>query len=126
MGERIQEKNKSKKKRSKLKSRDAEETPLVKRIMISDDQIEMSNAEVLTKPLVDTVKLFAHSETLVVSQLGSGISRGSMNYGRLHQGKYIPPERTDGLLSQCEDKESVKEEICLEYFTKSATDIDLD
>ena len=67
----------------------------------------------MTQSLVDTVKLFTHCETLVVSELGSGISRGSMNYGRLHQGKYIPPDRTDGLISHCKDKESVKEKNVL-------------
>lgn len=38
--EMIQEKNKTKKKRSKLKSREAEENPHVKRIIISDDQVK--------------------------------------------------------------------------------------
>ena len=36
-----------------------------------------------------------------------------MDYGRLYQGKYIPPERTDGLLSWCEE-ESVIEEAAIE------------
>ena len=47
---------------------------------------------------------------MVISELGSGISRGCMNYGRLYQGKYIPPERTDGLLPECEEEECMNEE----------------
>ena len=68
----------------------------------------------------------------MVSELGSGISRGCMNYGRLYQGKYIPPERTDGLLPECEEEESVNEEatieevICENSFVKTSADIDLD
>ena len=50
---------------------------------------------------------------MVISELGSGISRGCMNYGRLYQGKYIPPERTDGLL---QEEESVNEEATNEDF----------
>ena len=80
--------------------------------------------------MVDAVKLFAYNDILVVSELGSGISRGCMNYGRLYQGKYIPPDRTDGLLSQCEDKENTEGENCIEKESQdvkdSAADIDLD
>ena len=65
------------------------------------------------------------ADLLIVRELGSGISRGSMNYGRLYQGKYIPPHRTDGLLPQSEG-----EEICVEEDTeeaiKTSEDIDLD
>ena len=52
---------------------------------------------------------------MVINELGSGISRGCMNYGRLYQGKYIPPERTDGLLPEEEhvNKEAtIAEVIC--------------
>ena len=49
----------------------------------------------------------------MIRELESGIFRGCMDYGRLYQGKYIPPERTDGLLSLCEE-ESVIEEAAIE------------
>ena len=32
---------------------------------------------------------------LVVSELGQGIDRGYMGLGRLYQGKYVPPQRSD-------------------------------
>ena len=37
-----------------------------------------------------------------------------MYFGRLYNGKYIPPERTDGLLPECEEEESVNEEATIE------------
>ena len=39
-----------------------------------------------------------------------------MYFGRLYiyKGKYIPPERTDGLLPECEEEESVNEEATIE------------
>ena len=66
---------------------------------------------------------------MVIRGLGSGISRGSMNYGRLYQGKYIPPERTDGLLPQgkCVNEEAIIEEvICEKLSLTTSEDIDLD
>ena len=54
-----------------------------------------------------------------------------MNYGRLYQGKYIPPERTDGLPAWCEE-ESVSEEVGAEEVvgeessSAASADIDLD
>ena len=66
---------------------------------------------------------------MVISELGSGISRGYMNYGRLYQGKYIPPERTDELLPQEEsvNKEAIIEEvICENLPLTTSEDIDLD
>ena len=66
---------------------------------------------------------------MVISELGSGISRGCMNYGRLYQGKYIPPERTDGLLHEEEsvNEETTNEEvICENLSLTTSEDIDLD
>ena len=65
---------------------------------------------------------------MVISGLGSGISRGSMNYGRLYQGKYIPPERTDGLLPEEEsvNEEATIEEVICENLSLTTADIDLD
>jgi len=84
----------------------------------------------LIRALSDTVRATGYNDILVVSELGSGISRGSMNYGRLYQSRYIPPNRTDGLLPQCEDKERDKEENCegedTENFEKSSENFELD
>ena len=33
-----------------------------------------------------------------------------MNLGRLYQGKYVAPERTDGLIHQPDEEEAVEEE----------------
>ena len=85
----------------------------------------------MTSALLDTVHTGSgYADLLIVSELGLGISRGSMNYGRLYQGKYIPPHRTDGLLPQSEVEENVGEEMCVEEDTdiaiKSSAEIDLD
>ena len=66
---------------------------------------------------------------MVISELGSGISRGCMNYGRLYQGKYIPPERTDGLLPEEEsvnEEATIEEVICENVSLTTSEDIDLD
>ena len=58
------------------------------------------------------LKFSGHDNCLIVSELGSGISRGSMDNGRLYQGKYIPPDRTDGVPVWCQEKEiSITDEM---------------
>ena len=54
-----------------------------------------------------------------------------MNFGRLYQGKYIPPERTDALIPECDDEDGASEEASAEVIgvnasLKPAADIDLD
>ena len=66
---------------------------------------------------------------IIVSGLGSGISRGCMDYGRLYQSKYIPPDRTDGLIPDCKDKECFEEEKSVKedkHNIEKSSDIDLD
>ena len=66
---------------------------------------------------------------MVISELGSGISRGCMNYGRLYQGKYIPPERIDGLLheEECVIEEATIEGVICENLCLTPSEyIDLD
>merc|ERR1719370_671535 len=85
------------------------------------------------------VKSAAFADFLIVSELGCGIQRGCMGLGRLYQGKYVPPERTDGLLpeekrvleeekegeaAKQEEEEKEKEEV--ETSATPAADIDLD
>merc|ERR1719370_1658015 len=84
------------------------------------------------------VKSGSFADFLIVSELGCGIQRGCMGLGRLYQGKYVPPERTDGLLpeekrvleeeKEVEDKEEQKEQEKEEVETSAppAADIDLD
>ena len=86
-------------------------------------------SEVFSAALLDTVRKSSQSDYMVVNELGSGISRGCMNYGRLYQGKYIPPERTDGLLPKVEsvnEEATFKEVICENLSSKKSEDIDLD
>ena len=71
-------------------------------------------SEVLPNSLLNSVKTSGYCDFLMVNELGLGISRGCMDFGRLYQGKYIPPERTDGLLPECEEEESVNEEAIIE------------
>merc|ERR1711892_329626 len=93
-----QEKKKVRRRRKKHGSEDPEESSAGRRIVICDDQIEIENSramrrasEFLNSSLIDTVKPSAYYNFVVVNELGSGISRGCMNFGRLYQGKYIPP-----------------------------------
>ena len=71
----------------------------------SQDAIQVS--EVLSSSMLDIVK------TLIVQDLGFGISRGCMNFGRLYRGNYVPPERTDGIFPElaCQEEEVIEEEI---------------
>lgn len=77
------------------------------RVVICDDQVEIRFSrsihratEVLSEPQIDKVKTSGYCDFLIVSELGCGIQRGCMGLGRLYQGKYVPPERTDGLLPE--------------------------
>ena len=89
-------------------------------------------SEVLPNSLLNSVKTSGYCDFLMVNELGLGISRGCMDFGRLYQGKYIPPERTDGLLLECEEEESVNEEaiieevICEDSCVTTSEDIDLE
>ena len=89
-------------------------------------------SEVLPNSLLNSVKSSGYFDFLMVNELGSGISRGCMDFGRLYQGKYIPPERTDGLLPECEEDERVSEEATSEEVigedscVTTSADIDLD
>ena len=67
-------------------------------------------SRILSSSFLETVNTSSHSDFMVINELGLGISRGGMNYGRLYQGKYIPPERTDGLLPECKEEECMNEE----------------
>ena len=98
-------------------------------IDIKDLRSEKVSSQELLSAFGDQLESTGFRDILVVSGLGSGISRGCMDYGRLYQSKYIPPHRTDGLISQCEDKESVKEEECAKedkHTVEKSSDIDLD
>eukprot|EP00090_Calanus_glacialis_P046531 TRINITY_DN9192_c0_g1_i8.p1 TRINITY_DN9192_c0_g1~~TRINITY_DN9192_c0_g1_i8.p1 ORF type:complete len:962 (-),score=314.50 TRINITY_DN9192_c0_g1_i8:328-3213(-) len=134
-----QEKKKLRRRKKKHGSEGPEEINAAHRVVIRDDQIQIQppgsgrrSSQVLSSSFLDTVNTSSHSDFMVISELGSGISRGCMNYGRLYQGKYIPPERTDGLLPECEEEESVNEEatieeiICEDSCVTTSADIDLD
>lgn len=118
-----QEKKKIKKKKKKQDSESQEETPS-RRIIICDDQLGMAygglgagrvGPEVV--PVMDRLAATAaYREMLYVSELGAGISRGCMGLGRLYQGKYVPPDRSDILTlatmpgTMAEEEDDKKEE----------------
>jgi len=134
------EKKKQRRKKKKQSSEDPEEGNAGRRIVICDEQIEIENmrsirrsSEAMNPLLLGNVKSSGFGDFLVVSELGLGISRGCMNYGRLYQGKYIPPDRTDGLLPECEEdnisapeKGDKEEEIVDVSPSTVPTDIGLD
>ena len=84
----------------------------------------------------------AYREMLYVSELGAGISRGCMGFGRLYQGKYVPPDRSDiltlatipGTMAEEEDikkeesegMEEVTEEQESSVSLSNDTELDLD
>ena len=78
------------------------------------------------------MKSSSYGDFLVVSELGLGISRGCMNFGRLYHGKYIPPERTDGLLPDSKEEENnlqnenKEEEMCEDLHSTLTADVGLD
>ena len=79
------------------------------------------------------LKYSGKSNCLIVRELGSGIYRGAMNYGRLYQSKYIPPDRTDGVPVWCQENEKstieeMKEKMAEDHYQLSITaeDFDLD
>merc|ERR1712123_171258 len=134
-----QEKKKVRRRRKKHGSEDPEESSAGRRIVICDDQIEIENSramrrasEVVNSSIIDTMKPSGYFDFLVVNELGSGISRGCMDFGRLYQGKYIPPERTDGLIPEFEEdkhaeiEEMDKEDTVEDTPTAVSADIDLD
>jgi len=103
------------------------------RVIICDEQIDICYTQAVSPSLLDDVKTSGSScpVVFVVSELGSGIARGFMNLGRLFQGKYIPPERTDGLPPQPDKKVCIEDEATVEVIGENScfqakADIDLD
>merc|ERR1712106_408897 len=129
------EKKKVRRRRKKHGSEDPEESSAGHRIVICDDQVNMENSramrrasELMNSSLIETLKPSGYFDFLVVNELGSGISRGCMNFGRLYQGKYIPPERTDGLITEFEEDESaeIEEDSVEDSQPRASAYIDLD
>eukprot|EP00092_Neocalanus_flemingeri_P054488 GFUD01064168.1.p1 GENE.GFUD01064168.1~~GFUD01064168.1.p1 ORF type:complete len:463 (+),score=172.68 GFUD01064168.1:176-1390(+) len=134
-----QEKGKLRRRKKKYGSEEPEESNGGHRVVICDEQISIQYSrairrasEVLSPSLLAKVKTSGYCDFLVVSDLGLGISRGCMSLGRLYQGKYVPPERIDGLLPEQEEKEGMEEEasgeqvILEDSCITDSTDIDLD
>jgi len=130
-----------KKYRKKKKSprEDSDGSSSVHRVIIRDDQVDMCVSQpvrrispVETTSLLKLLNNSGYDDIILVSELGSGITRGSMNYGRLYLGKYIPPDRTDGVPPSFkeENKDNIGEdkvEIIEDHVPTSAVaDIDLD
>jgi len=123
-------------KKKKTSSEDLDSRSCVRKILIRDDQVEIYSQPLLRETSLLTtslemLKFSGYNNCLIISELGSGISRGSMNYGRLYQGKYIPPDRTDGVPVWCqENDESITEEtedmITEDDITTTTAEIDLD
>eukprot|EP00092_Neocalanus_flemingeri_P054487 GFUD01064167.1.p1 GENE.GFUD01064167.1~~GFUD01064167.1.p1 ORF type:complete len:500 (+),score=180.30 GFUD01064167.1:181-1500(+) len=134
-----QEKGKLRRRKKKYGSEEPEESNAGHRVVICDEQISIRYSrairrasEVLSPSLLEKVKTSGYCDFLVVNNLGLGISRGCMDLGRLYQGKYVPPERIDGLLPELEEKEGMEEEasgeqvILEDSCITDSTDIDLD
>jgi len=110
------EKKKLKKKKKKHESGETEEASSVHRVLISDEQLlqqytrEIRRAkDVLCPSLVEKVSAAGYCDVVYVSELGSGIHRGAMGFGRLYQGKYVPPDRSDIVGDIPEDEDQTEE-----------------
>jgi len=110
------EKKKMKKKKKKHESGEQEEASSVHKVLICDEQLlqqytrEIRKAkEVLCPSLVEKVSAAGYCDVVYVSELGSGIHRGAMGFGRLYQGKYVPPDRSDVVGDMTEDEEKLEE-----------------
>jgi len=138
-----EEKEEEKKKNKKRKKRHtSEETDVGShRVIISDDLVEIRLTrpvrraeEILTPPQLQRASLSGHLDFVLISELGCGMNKGSMNYDRLYKGKYIPPERRDGipLEEEQEEEEEMKDEDAedisevITILPKEDVDIDLD
>merc|ERR1719362_1869001 len=155
-------KKEGRRRRKKHGSEDPEEGAGGHRVVICDDQVEIQfmrsgqrPSDLLLAPQMDKVattnlrpelempepqvKSGSFADFLIVSELGCGIQRGCMGLGRLYQGKYVPPERTDGLLpeekrvleekeedGETTEKDKEEEEEETETSATPAADIDLD
>lgn len=137
-----EEKEEEKKKNKKRKKRHtSEETDMgAHRVIISDNLVEIRLTrpvrraeEILTPPQLQRASQSGHLDFVLISELGCGMNKGSMNYDRLYKGKYIPPERRDGIPpaedeeeeeTKDEDAEEVSEPVTL--LPKEDVDIDLD
>merc|ERR1711997_71227 len=135
-----EEKEEEKKKNKKRKKRHtSEETDVGShRVIISDDLVEIRLTrpvrraeEILTPPQLQRASLSGHLDFVLISELGCGMNKGSMNYDRLYKGKYIPPERRDGIPLE-EEQEEMKDEDAedisevITILPKEDVDIDLD
>jgi len=135
-------KKEGRRRRKKHGSEDPEEG--VRRVVICDNQMDqMTSGRVRDLSEVVGPRASTFSDFLIVSELGCGIQRGCMGFGRLYQGKYVPPERTDGLLPQekivlealkvaeteeegAKEAKKEAEEVVEEVVEAPAADIDLD
>jgi len=129
-----QEEKKARRKKKKADSTEMEDGNKVRRIIICDEQISLEHMRptrgadmIVPSSLMEAVK-----DSLMVSQLGLGMARGCMDYGRLYQGKYVPPERTDGMKEsgeiegeEGEEEENIEQKI-EDLETSRTGDIDLD
>jgi len=133
-----QEVKKLRRRKKKVAIEDPEESNAGHRVVICDEQISLhyyqegrESSSPLYPSLVDKVKNSCYSDFLLVSELGSNIFRGSMDLGRLYQGKYVAPERSDGLIYLPDEEESLEENasdqvICQESAIADSDVIGLD
>merc|ERR1712198_774256 len=132
------ERRRFKKKKKKQETAEIEEINS-HRVLISDDQLQLQYAremraagsrEILNPSMLEKVSMTWLSsltgmsslsgmasvagccDIVYVSELGSGINRGAMNFGRLYQGKYVPPDRIDIVSKNDENEEDeVQDEV---------------
>merc|ERR1711915_803478 len=128
-----QEEKKARRKKKKADSTEMEDGNKVRRIIICDEQISLEHMRPTrgADMIVPSSLMEAVNNSLMVSQLGLGMARGCMDYGRLYQGKYVPPERTDGMKESEEiegeegEEEEYMEQKIEDLETSRTGDIDL-
>jgi len=131
----VEEKKSKKKRKKKYGSEEPEDKG--HRVLICDNQIEIRfsrsvrrASEVLGEEQINAVRSSGYCDILLIEKLGCGMTRGSMHLGRLYQGRYVPPDRVDGLLPIKEETQEGCEEqkpcVPEEPAPTVAEEIDLD
>jgi len=132
-----QERKKLRRKKKKYGSEEKEDSNASHKVVICDAEIDIGFMKPLERisgfissSVLDKFQLAGGGDSLVMTELGSGISRGCMDLGRLYQGKYVPPDRSDGLNTEhedVEDREDVISEIVAEkdVISKMVTEKDV-
>merc|ERR1712012_125983 len=129
------DKKKLKKRRKKQDSGEPEDLNNSHRVFICDEQLQLqytremraaASRETMCPSIMEKVSVAGYCDVVYVSELGCGINRGAMNFGRLYQGKYVPPDRSDivtEINKTCDDDKNEEEDADQNDLVEDVTDV---